>query len=155
MGFSSTFVTDMGSTSPLPEWFVEKWQDWVYFRNDNHFPLSSKTFATVHRNWFFIEEDLQKAVAWDENPHLASILLVYMHECGGVTRVEIHKDHIEYHDPLSWRKVACGNCEHDYIVNMIMEMIAIWTLRTPKMNRFNRVLCSVVNCCGPLSAVRG
>ena len=112
MGFSSTFVTDMGLTSPLPQWFVEKWQESVHFRNGNRFPLSSKTFATVHRYWFLLEQDIQKACPWEEHRDLSSILLVYLHECGGITRVKISKDRIEYHAPTNWRKTTFS--DHDY-----------------------------------------
>ncbi len=117
MGFSSTFTTDMGYSRALPEWFVEKWKDSVHFHNGNHFPLSSTSFATVYRYWFLLELDIQRALVGEEFSHpdevVDEVVLVYLHECGGLTRVRITKEHIEYHDPGSWRK-ADSNAAHDY-----------------------------------------
>ena len=97
----------------FPEWFVSKWQDAVHFGAGNRLPLSSKIGAKAHGYWSMFEQDLQKAYPWEENPSSSFITLVYLHECGGLTRVEIGAEQIRYHDPTGWRKTY-QNMAHDW-----------------------------------------
>ena len=47
----------------------------------------------------------QKAIDWNDF-NLKNIALVYLHKCGGITRVEISKDNIKYFEPRQWNEVT-------------------------------------------------
>lgn len=106
MGFSSTFVTQWhgGSAGGFPEWFVRKWQDSVHFSEGYQLPLSSKAPAEAHGWWAEFEQDLQRAYPWEASGAVSSLVVVYLHECGGITRAEISSEKIRYHDASQWRK---------------------------------------------------
>lgn len=40
------------------------------------------------------------------------MILVWLHECGGITRIEIHNDRILWSEPEEWKKV--DNITHEY-----------------------------------------
>lgn len=102
MGFRSTFITE-DIDGHFPEWFITKWQHVVHFGkagNDGALPLSSKWEAKHYDGFQDLETDIQKAFPWDGR--LKRIILVWLHECGGITRVEISKNAIKYSEPYDW-----------------------------------------------------
>ena len=117
MGFRSTLITE-DIALECPAWFKKKWKDQLNFsdklkRFTNQgfvFPISSKLEAKTYGQWLELEEDLQKVL--NEQDRIEDLVLVYLHECGGITRVEIHKDAIYYSEPAGWNVV--DQVSHDY-----------------------------------------
>lgn len=117
MGFRSTMITDHAQYGwMMPDWFKEKYP-WL---NSEQFPLSSKTevkfYANVSKQEVFV--DMQKILRERENPP-KDIIVVLVHECGGITRVKITKDSITAKIPLEWLDVEdtghyyCYGCSDD------------------------------------------
>jgi hypothetical protein len=117
MGIRCTFVTSFAGPR-LPTWFVEKWQGSVCLcphEDGFTFPLSSKTRTKAH--WGGILEDIQRVLQdsydgkWDP-----IIKFVYLHECCGVTHIQISRDAMVYAEPASWKAVedANGHQHYDY-----------------------------------------
>lgn len=119
MGFRSSFVTEhFGQIVPL--WFVEKYKDRVFFGKSNgrdddgqpHLLLASqlerKFYRAVADEELFM--DIQKVL---KEVNLDIVFpLVLVHECGGITRVEITQDSIRASEPTGWKEVEA--VEHDY-----------------------------------------
>jgi hypothetical protein len=117
MGIRCTFVTSFAGPR-LPTWFVEKWKASVSLcpcEDGYAFPLSSK--SRTKANWGGILEDIQRVLQdtydgkWDP-----IIEFVYLHECCGVTHIQISRDAIVYCEPASWKPVedANGHQHYDY-----------------------------------------
>src|SRR5947209_1999200 len=112
MGFRSTFITEDISLF-IPQWFVTKWGDKVHFGRNRHeiepfavMPISSQWEAKTYGLWQDLPHDIQLMMQQDKewNDRDYPIILVYLHECGGITRVEIHKDKILYSEPIRWKQ---------------------------------------------------
>src|SRR5215216_4675987 len=100
MGFRSGFITeDIDKT--LPQWFVDKWGAVVNFYNSNELPISSKREGKTYAGFADLVGDLQKAIEWDDEQE--TLVLIWLHECGGITRVELTRDGIYYAEPTGWR----------------------------------------------------
>ena len=115
MGFRSMFCTE-DFPYQWPDWFREKYQKTIHVPEKG--PLSSKRECKFYSAWSELEEDIQKAVDWGQYDHL---VMVYLHECGGITRVEITKSAIRFTEPTGWRKgtdvthsycYGCSNAEN-------------------------------------------
>lgn len=100
MGFRSVFVTDYYPRH-WPKWFIEKYKDHINVPEDG--PLTPKHECKQYSTWENLPEDIQKAIVWD--PNHGPFVLVYLHECGGITRVEIHQNKILYTEPDGWSRV--------------------------------------------------
>lgn len=108
MGFRSTFVTD-DPHLPFPPWFVEKWAPYVHFGEGNGLPLASKCEAKIYQTWYDLEADIGRVLAEQNkadigqqmNP-LGRVVLVWLHECGGITRAEISATGVRYSEPTGW-----------------------------------------------------
>jgi hypothetical protein len=61
--------------------------------------------------WETLHEDIQRAIDWGEFLGL-KFILVYLHECGGITRCQIEKDSIKWTEPETWR--ATEGVTHNY-----------------------------------------
>jgi hypothetical protein len=110
MGIRSTFITEHYGLS-FPQWFVDKWSASVHFGGDgDSLPISSKYEAKTYHTWVDLEEDIRKAS--NEGEWGMPIVLVWLHECGGITRVEIHPEVVLMNEPESWRQVT--QVGHDY-----------------------------------------
>lgn len=114
MGFRSTFVTQDYATT-WPDWFREKYADTVHFSASG--VLSSTVACKTHVGWDDLPEDIRKAIPWDERSWRdKAFVFVYLHECGGLTRVEIHRDGVFFNEPDSWATTAgvthhyCDGC---------------------------------------------
>ena len=115
MGFRSTFITeDIAIT--WPEWFKGKYKF-------IHFPakcgcISSKfevkLYCGVEEELFL---DIQKVV-FDANSDLGveNFIIVILHECGGISRVQISKESIRMTEPpmsiKEWAEVV--STQHSY-----------------------------------------
>lgn len=102
MGFRSVFITE-DKAFDLPPWFFDKWRDCFHFRQDDKgklgLPISSKIEQKMHHFSDDFHQDLQKLI--DDK---GVLVLIWLHECGGMTRVEIHKQRILYSEPEGWEK---------------------------------------------------
>jgi hypothetical protein len=112
MGFRTTFVTEHTAyNTPLPEWFTDKYPNWSYNGEKN-----CLGFAQVYESKFydkFSEDerflDIQKVL---KELKLTDIVIVLLHECGGITRVKITQNSISAREPKDWKEVE--QVEHDY-----------------------------------------
>ncbi|MHC4176029.1 MAG: hypothetical protein ACYSWU_00895 [Planctomycetota bacterium] len=114
MGFRSTFVTEYRDYE-LPEWFYEKWNHIVHFREvggRRTFPLSSKDERKTYAGFKDLEPDLVKVV--QETKGLGVIRVVWLHECGGLTRSEIRADGIKRTVPYQWELPYDDDYGHEY-----------------------------------------
>ena len=111
MGFRSMFITE---DFPIewPEWFVEKYADFVNFHPTNRGAISSKREGKTYGIFADLHEDIRKVIPWHVWYDDLKFVLVYLHECGGVTRCQIERDRVLWTEPDSWRKT--DGVEHDY-----------------------------------------
>ncbi len=110
MGFRSTLATFDWPAFRIPCWFREKYARDFYFGEDtNDFPISTRREVSLYKGGReTFEVDLQKALMETTSCFEQSapcFVLVWLHECGGITRVEIHRDRIVYTEPETWRRV--------------------------------------------------
>jgi len=97
---------------------VEKWHRSVSLcphEDGFTFPLASKTRTKAH--WDGILEDIQRVLQETYDGKWQPVIeLVYLHECSGVTHVQISRDSIIYSEPTSWKRVddANGHQHYDY-----------------------------------------
>lgn len=101
MGFRSTFTTEHYGIK-WPDWFVEKWQKAIHFPDGHSGAISSKHEAKTYGLWEDLPDDLQKAIPWDDFG-LKEFVMVYLHECGGITRCQIERNAIKWSEPEEWR----------------------------------------------------
>lgn len=102
MGFRSTFTTsDMGIID-WPDWFRKKYESWAYIPKFG--TMSSKKEVKIYFTAEDFEEDIRRAIDWDKIKSKRSFVLVWLHQCGGITRVQIEKDCIKYSEPLEFHK---------------------------------------------------
>ena len=116
MGFRSTFTTT-ASAIPIPPWFASKWEDAVHFGGEvgaERFPISSKDEAKAY-HWHSLVEDLSTLIAqarrskrlWSE------LVLLFVHECGGISRVEFGADGTaRWSEPADFEE--CEGPRHSY-----------------------------------------
>jgi hypothetical protein len=116
MGFRSAFVSEQLPVK-WPEWFVDKYSRIIHFTIDNQGCISSKKETKVYDD--AINIDIQRAFIENNIKRkkeglsaLDKFILVYLHECGGITRVEITPYNIFYTEPLDYVKVDF--ITHDY-----------------------------------------
>lgn len=115
MGFRSTMISEAPNAVNLPEWFTAKWHRALNFSDslsDRHltFPISTK--YEKKRYMPEIEEDLQKVIKEDLDHNDLQLVIIWLHECGGITRAEITKDSIVYSEPTKWKIVE--DVTHNY-----------------------------------------
>ncbi len=109
MGFRSTFVTEDYSIA-WPQWFRDKYGASI------HFPASgSGAISSAHEEKCYgllgdLPEDIQKAIDWKD--FSLSFVVVFLHECGGVTRCQIERDSIKWSEPEGWTQTS--GVTHNY-----------------------------------------
>ena len=107
MGFRSTFTTQDYAID-WPQWFRDKYAGAIWFTEEGTGPLHSVREAKTYMRWAELHTDIQRAIDWSE--WFDSFVLVYLHECGCITRCEIEKDAIKWSEPVGWR--ATEGVEH-------------------------------------------
>lgn len=106
MGFRSTFITeDTAILEYFPLWFKEKWDKQIMFGVGS--VIASKWEAKTYGPYLSLETDIQKVLS--ENKHKGDeeepyLVLVYLHECEGITKLKIYEDKIIYSEPTGWKK---------------------------------------------------
>ena len=104
MGFRSTFTTEDYNIS-WPDWFYEKYQTLVFFREDRKGTIAARHEAKTYMDQSLknLPQDIQRAINWDDFRPL-KFVVVFLHECGGITRCQIEANSIKWSEPDSWRK---------------------------------------------------
>lgn len=106
MGFRSTFVTEDRPVS-WPAWFVEKYRRiaWFRFKDGHSGVIASRMEVKEYGDpCSDLAEDIRRAIDWDGFGK-RDFILVYLHECGGITRVQIERDGVRYSVPSGWEEV--------------------------------------------------
>lgn len=105
MGFRSTFTTE-DYWIGWPGWFVLKYWDLVHSRESRGTlaaKVAAKTYPAEGTNFSDLPEDIRRAIDWD-TVDFKRFVLVYLHECGGITRVQIERDRVRYSEPVEWEE---------------------------------------------------
>ena len=113
MGFRSVFITEDWAEE-IPQWFVAKYPHLAYgnFDNKPNFPIA-QLFESKFYGPFAKDErwlDIQRIIK--ESEDLDAVTIILLHECGGVTRIQITKDAIIGQEPTEWRRV--DGVTHNY-----------------------------------------
>lgn len=106
MGFRSTFTIE-DYAIVWPEWFRTKWAPYCWFSADNRGVFAPKCEGKIDGRWSALPLDIQRAVPWDALS-IDHIVLVYLHECGGITRCQISAEAINWSEPAGWRKTPAA-----------------------------------------------
>lgn len=101
MGFRSTFTIEHYDIA-WPNWFVDKYSAHVWFGDGAKGLIAAKHEAKTYSTFENLHYDIQEAIDWEDGPE--SIVLVFLHECGGITRCKISRNHIKWSEPDSWRE---------------------------------------------------
>ena len=109
MGFCSTFTTQDYAIQ-WPQWFRSKYAGAIWFPEGDAGPLHSVREGKTCTRWEELHTDIQRAIDWSDAPD--NFVLVYLHECGGITRCQIEKDAIKWSEPEGWR--ATEGVKHSY-----------------------------------------
>lgn len=119
MGFRSTFtISDCGID--WPQWFVDKYERYVWFSDDHTGTIAANREVKTYYGFETLAEDIQRSAI--ESCHWIGerewpIMLVYLHECGGITRCRITRDAIQWTQPDAWLEVdevehrRCSGCD--------------------------------------------
>lgn len=110
MGFRSTFTTD-DFVIVWPDWFREKYAGSVHVPDGPYGgPLAAKGEGKTYGVWANFPADVQRAIDWDA--FRLAFRIVFLHECGGISRCEITRDAIQWTEPDGWRRT--NGVEHSY-----------------------------------------
>ena len=102
MGFRSVMITEDADPGFFPPWFVAKYERQFYMPGDDGGPMSSK-FEIKEYDLPELYADIQRLLKPSENSlGNESFILVWLHECGGITRVEIHPAVIYFMHPTDF-----------------------------------------------------
>lgn len=111
-GFHSTFVTDDAGLL-WPEWFRSKYKGVVNFPSGSgRGPISSCRESAVSDRWEELHTDIQTVLTCASNQRHKITFLVYVHECGGITKCSISDNEIKWSEPSAWKRT--NGVEHDY-----------------------------------------
>jgi hypothetical protein len=110
MGFRSTFVTD-DCNWEWPQWFRDRYKASVHFPVEGG-PISSVCEGKTYGVFADVATDIQIVLRDIGDKYRTKLVLVFLHECGGITRCEITPDAIKWTEPASWR--ATEGVAHEY-----------------------------------------
>ena len=111
MGFRSTF-TSQDCPIKWPQWFRDKYAKVIWFPEGEIGPLHSVREAKTYILWQELHIDIQRAIDWGDKYAPDNFVLVYLHECGGITRCQIEKGTVKWSEPEEW-KITDG-VDHNY-----------------------------------------
>lgn len=114
MGFRTTITTEDLSGIKLPKWFKDKWESSFNFGQGNNYKNTMLITSKYEMKYYNAPDediflDMQKIV---KDKDISSFVVVMLHECGGITRVQIEKDKIRMSEPTKWKEV--DQVEHNY-----------------------------------------
>lgn len=101
MGFRSTFTTEDYAIK-WPQWFIDKYAGTIAFVDGGVGPLHSVREMKTYRRMAELPHDIQIAIDWGS--FSSAFVMVYLHECGGITRCQIEKDAIKWSEPSQWKR---------------------------------------------------
>lgn len=98
MGAINYFITNR-APRPMPEWFQARWGQSLHI-GGNLCPRIGNKY------WTGLEEDIQRALreSWTQGTE-PLVILIYLHECGNVTRVDITASRVRYSEPIEWKEI--------------------------------------------------
>lgn len=106
MGFRSVFMTEDNAVD-WPSWFVEKYQNVVRFGFSHRGIFFTPTEIKLYReDMIDLPKDIQRAIDWERHSYMKQLLLIILHQCGGVTRLHITRDSIRWSEPIGWDEVT-------------------------------------------------
>lgn len=103
MGFRSTLVTEQYCIN-WPSWLFEKYP---FIVNHNNILTSKNEFKA-----YALDKDIHKALVESGWDFVVNFVAIYLHECGGITRVQFEKDRIVFSEPREWEVVE--HITHSY-----------------------------------------
>ena len=97
---ATTQFTSQTTNFLAPDWFRERWETSVSFGE----AITSRFGC---KSWREFESDLQRAMkeSWVVGSE-PRVILIYVHECGNVTRADVGIDEIRYSEPDAWQEVS-------------------------------------------------
>jgi hypothetical protein len=118
MGFRSVVISDI-PLGKLPHWFESKWMDRLHLSEWGTISSIFEMKTYTHGGLMDLPEDIQRVIAektaaqpgWDPEYPMKRVL-VYLHECGGISRCEIDPYSIKWTEPSGWKRVE--GVTHDY-----------------------------------------
>lgn len=108
MGFRSNLITE-DLYEDIPKWFTDKYDNYVYSVNrDGNKTLAfaqlyeSKFYSAFNEDERFL--DIQKML---KEINLDSLVVILLHECGGITKIIVKQNSIKAKEPVDWKEVDC------------------------------------------------
>ena len=101
MGFRSMFITE-DCAFLWPEWFREKWGPLVHIPDRG--ALASRAEAKVYMTWEELAPDIRRALKENKYGYFP-LRLLWFHECGGITKMDVGIDETRYAEPSRWGAV--------------------------------------------------
>jgi hypothetical protein len=97
---TTTQFTSQKINFVAPDWFRQRWEKGVSFGE----AISSRYGG---KSWSEFEQDLQRAMkdSWTVGSS-PRVILMYLHECGNVTRADVTIEEIRYSEPDAWHEVS-------------------------------------------------
>lgn len=108
MGFRSVIITEC-SDENWPAWFRLKYEKILTFPTGDYGAISANQEGKAYGMFQSLPTDIQKAIDWEKTQEF---ILVYLHECGGITRCQIERKAIHWTEPETWKKT--GGVRHSY-----------------------------------------
>lgn len=121
MGFRSTFISSDFWGIEWPQWFKDKYDKifcFHYLKRGANNKLLSCTIASKmeFKEYSFqdLDSDLQKILKedYEKKQEDREVSFIFLHECDGITRLQVSKDKIIWSEPENW-KITNG-VTHDY-----------------------------------------
>lgn len=102
MGFRSTFTMEHYAIE-WPDWFREKWKFLIQFNRDGGSLFHPRReFKFITELIDDIAKSLEESGWWNGG---INFVIVFLHECGGITRVQFDKGRVRYSEPEDWKHV--------------------------------------------------
>jgi hypothetical protein len=95
-----------------PEWFLKLYSDKLHYDDDGD--ISYLTDGKWGRSAPELDTNIQKAIDWRNVNEW--VLIIIIHECGGISRGEIRRDFIRWTTPGEWLRTehplhgSCDGC---------------------------------------------
>lgn len=104
MGFRSTITSEEFEPEDFPDWFREKYKR--LFPNPQWHCFALDQRITTYRAMENLPLDIKKALnetRWSKPGfQRKAFVYVWLHECGGITRIQVEKDQIFVTSPNEW-----------------------------------------------------
>lgn len=112
MSFKCTFTSQNYSIT-WPNWFIEKYQDRIYFYPDKKGPISSINTIKIHKKWTKnLIKDIQQCILFKHNDDVFHV--VFVHESGKVLLCTISQDTISWKDCVDFQEVSINQYKNFY-----------------------------------------